>query len=75
MNYEVTVVNSTCIMFISCDFNQWSHALLHQSIGAVNTIIRRHAGGKLVGYNTDCEASITAIEDALKGIEADTIVL
>lgn len=40
---------------------------LAQSIGAVNTIIRRRADGKLIGYNTDCEASITAIEDALKG--------
>ncbi|PIA44593.1 hypothetical protein AQUCO_01700294v1 [Aquilegia coerulea] len=39
---------------------------LAQSIGAVNTIIRRPKDGKLVGYNTDCEASITAIEDALK---------
>ncbi|CAL5379090.1 unnamed protein product [Camellia sinensis] len=39
---------------------------LAESIGAVNTIIRRHSDGKLVGYNTDCEASITAIEDALK---------
>ncbi|XP_058226142.1 bifunctional 3-dehydroquinate dehydratase/shikimate dehydrogenase, chloroplastic-like isoform X2 [Rhododendron vialii] len=39
---------------------------LAQSIGAVNTIIRRRADGKLIGYNTDCEASITAIEDALK---------
>ncbi|THG18931.1 hypothetical protein TEA_007812 [Camellia sinensis var. sinensis] len=39
---------------------------LAQSIGAVNTIIRRHSDGKLVGYNTDCEASITAIEDDLK---------
>ncbi|XP_061348497.1 bifunctional 3-dehydroquinate dehydratase/shikimate dehydrogenase, chloroplastic-like [Gastrolobium bilobum] len=38
---------------------------LAQSIGAVNTIIRRPRDGKLVGYNTDCEASITAIEDAL----------
>ncbi|TKY61439.1 Bifunctional 3-dehydroquinate dehydratase/shikimate dehydrogenase [Spatholobus suberectus] len=36
-----------------------------QSIGAVNTIIRRPRDGKLVGYNTDCEAAITAIEDAL----------
>ncbi|PWA89025.1 3-dehydroquinate dehydratase type I [Artemisia annua] len=39
---------------------------LAQSIGAVNTIVKRHSDGKLVGYNTDCEASITAIEDALK---------
>ncbi|KAK6232818.1 hypothetical protein SCA6_002891 [Theobroma cacao] len=38
----------------------------HQSIGAVNTIVRRPCDGKLIGYNTDCEAAITAIEDALK---------
>ncbi|KAF9669378.1 hypothetical protein SADUNF_Sadunf14G0101400 [Salix dunnii] len=36
-----------------------------QSIGAVNTIVRRPTDGKLVGYNTDCDASISAIEDAL----------
>ncbi|KAM7249747.1 hypothetical protein ACFE04_000054 [Oxalis oulophora] len=40
---------------------------LAKSIGAVNTIIRRPIDGKLVGYNTDCEASISAIEDALRG--------
>ncbi|KAF5453933.1 hypothetical protein F2P56_023642 [Juglans regia] len=39
---------------------------LAKAIGAVNTIIRRPTDGKLVGYNTDCEASICAIEDALK---------
>ncbi|KAF9607439.1 hypothetical protein IFM89_035577 [Coptis chinensis] len=39
---------------------------LAKSIGAVNTIVRRPTDGKLVGYNTDCEASITAIEDALR---------
>ncbi|KAG8648208.1 bifunctional 3-dehydroquinate dehydratase/shikimate dehydrogenase, chloroplastic [Manihot esculenta] len=39
---------------------------LAKSIGAVNTIIRRPGDGKLIGYNTDCEASITAVEDALK---------
>ncbi|KAL8231857.1 hypothetical protein R6Q57_001635 [Mikania cordata] len=39
---------------------------LAKSIGAVNTIVKRHSDGKLIGYNTDCEASITAIEDALK---------
>jgi len=41
--------------------------MFHQSIGAVNTIIRRPGDGKLVGYNTDCEAAITAIEEALIG--------
>lgn len=41
--------------------------MLYQAIGAVNTIIRRPKDGKLVGYNTDCEGSISAIEDALKG--------
>ncbi|XP_021681420.2 bifunctional 3-dehydroquinate dehydratase/shikimate dehydrogenase, chloroplastic isoform X2 [Hevea brasiliensis] len=39
---------------------------LAKSIGAVNTIVRRPTDGKLVGYNTDCEASISAIEDALR---------
>ncbi|KAK4492563.1 hypothetical protein RD792_003378 [Penstemon davidsonii] len=36
------------------------------SIGAVNTIVRRSSDGKLIGYNTDCEACITAIEDAFR---------
>lgn len=39
---------------------------LAKSIGAVNTIIRRPSDGKLIGYNTDCEACVTAIEDALR---------
>ncbi|KAM0071944.1 putative 3-dehydroquinate dehydratase, Shikimate dehydrogenase (NADP(+)) [Helianthus debilis subsp. tardiflorus] len=39
---------------------------LAKSIGAVNTIVRRPIDGKLVGYNTDCDACITAIEDALQ---------
>ncbi|KAJ6434335.1 hypothetical protein OIU84_017946 [Salix udensis] len=39
---------------------------LAKSIGAVNTIIRKPGDGKLIGYNTDCEGSIAAIEDALK---------
>ncbi|XWS58507.1 hypothetical protein CRYUN_Cryun08bG0040100 [Craigia yunnanensis] len=39
---------------------------LAESIGAVNTIVRRPCDGKMIGYNTDCEAAITAIEDALK---------
>ncbi|XP_019187937.1 PREDICTED: bifunctional 3-dehydroquinate dehydratase/shikimate dehydrogenase, chloroplastic-like [Ipomoea nil] len=46
------------------DFCDEVHPLA-QSIGAVNTIVRRPSDGKLIGYNTDCEASITAIEDAL----------
>ncbi|EFJ08617.1 hypothetical protein SELMODRAFT_269650 [Selaginella moellendorffii] len=36
-----------------------------KAIGAVNTIIRR-ADGKFVGYNTDCEAAISAIEDGVR---------
>ena len=40
---------------------------LNQSIGAANTIVRRPTDGKLIGYNTDCVASITAIEVALRG--------
>ncbi|OMO55297.1 Dehydroquinase class I [Corchorus olitorius] len=39
---------------------------LAESIGAVNTIVWR-PDGKLIGYNTDCEAAIGAIEDALEG--------
>ncbi|GFP93960.1 bifunctional 3-dehydroquinate dehydratase/shikimate dehydrogenase chloroplastic [Phtheirospermum japonicum] len=50
------------------DFCDEVHPLA-QSIGAVNTIIRRPNDGKLIGYNTDCEAAISAIEDALKGCE------
>lgn len=49
-----------CSIFLFFFFN-------NQCIGAVNTIVRRPTDGKLVGYNTDCEASITAIEDALRG--------
>lgn len=48
---------------IDLDFN----ITCYQSIGAVNTIVRRPTDGKLVGYNTDCDACITAIEDALQG--------
>ncbi|KAK9146827.1 hypothetical protein Sjap_006730 [Stephania japonica] len=43
-----------------------SVSLFLDSIGAVNTIIRRPTDGKLIGYNTDCEAAISAIEDALR---------
>jgi len=46
-----------------------------QCIGAVNTIIRRPCDGKLIGYNTDCEGSITAIEDALRGTDITSSAL
>ncbi|XP_010438963.1 PREDICTED: bifunctional 3-dehydroquinate dehydratase/shikimate dehydrogenase, chloroplastic [Camelina sativa] len=39
---------------------------LAKSIGAVNTILRRKSDGKLLGYNTDCFGSISAIEDGLR---------
>ncbi|KAH9329302.1 hypothetical protein KI387_001410, partial [Taxus chinensis] len=39
---------------------------LNTSVGAVNTIVRRQSDGKLIGYNTDCDGSISAIEDAMK---------
>lgn len=40
---------------------------LAQSIGAVNTLVRRQSDGKLIGYNTDCEGAISAIEDGFRG--------
>ncbi|KAI8545795.1 hypothetical protein RHMOL_Rhmol07G0065800 [Rhododendron molle] len=51
------------------EWEAWAEwvAWITESIGAVNTIIRRPTDEKLVGFNTDCEASITAIEDALIG--------
>ena len=45
----------------------WCALLINQSIGSVHTIIRRPTDGKRIGYNTDCEACITAIEDAVRG--------
>ncbi|KAL1211835.1 Bifunctional 3-dehydroquinate dehydratase/shikimate dehydrogenase [Cardamine amara subsp. amara] len=39
---------------------------LAKSIGAVNTILRRQNDRKLLGYNTDCIGSISAIEDGLR---------
>lgn len=47
--------------------------MLLQSIGAVNTIVRRPSDRKLIGYNTDCEAAITAIEDAMRGTMINSI--
>ena len=41
--------------------------LIISQIGAVNTIIMRLSHGKTVGYNTHCDACITAIEDAPQG--------
>ena len=38
-----------------------------QSIGAVNTIIKRPSDGTLVGYNTDYIGAISAIEDGIRG--------
>lgn len=35
----------------------------------MNTVVRRH-DGKLVGYNTDCDGALSAIEDGL--LEAGT---
>ena len=32
----------------------------------MNTILRRKSDGKLLGYNTDCIGSISAIEDGLR---------
>lgn len=47
-----------------------------QAMGAINTIVRRKTDGKLIGYNTDCEAAISAIEDAWaeqRGLETNTL--
>ncbi|XP_008813741.1 bifunctional 3-dehydroquinate dehydratase/shikimate dehydrogenase, chloroplastic isoform X1 [Phoenix dactylifera] len=41
-----------------------------KSIGAVNTIVRRPADGKLVGHNTDYIGAISAIEDGIRGSRA-----
>uniref|UniRef100_A0A0D3B9Z2 shikimate dehydrogenase (NADP(+)) n=2 Tax=Brassica oleracea var. oleracea TaxID=109376 RepID=A0A0D3B9Z2_BRAOL len=39
---------------------------LAKSIGAVSTMLRRQSDGKLLGYNTDCIGSISAIEGGLR---------
>ncbi|XP_010914405.1 bifunctional 3-dehydroquinate dehydratase/shikimate dehydrogenase, chloroplastic isoform X2 [Elaeis guineensis] len=46
-----------------------------KSIGAINTIIRRPADGKLVGYNTDYIGAISAIEDGIRGSWAKDAVV
>ncbi|XP_072997001.1 bifunctional 3-dehydroquinate dehydratase/shikimate dehydrogenase, chloroplastic isoform X1 [Typha latifolia] len=38
-----------------------------KAIGAVNTIIKRPADGRLVGYNTDYVGAISAVEDGIRG--------
>lgn len=38
-----------------------------KAIGAINTVVRRKSDGMFVGYNTDCEAAVGAIEDGLGG--------
>ncbi|KFK38074.1 hypothetical protein AALP_AA3G066400 [Arabis alpina] len=45
---------------------------LAKSIGAVNTVLRRSSDGKLLGYNTDCIGSISAIEDGLRSSDPST---
>lgn len=49
-----------------CLFDLLSCRVNLQSIGAINTIIRK-SDGKLVGYNTDYIGAISAIEDGLGG--------
>ncbi|KAG6552593.1 hypothetical protein Mapa_005793 [Marchantia paleacea] len=38
---------------------------LAKDIGAVNTLVRK-SDGKFVGYNTDCDGALSAIEDGLR---------
>jgi len=45
---------------------------LAKKVGAVNTIVNRK--GKLVGYNTDCEGALTALEERVD-LEGKRVVL
>jgi shikimate dehydrogenase len=45
---------------------------LARKIGAVNTIVNQ--GGKLIGYNTDCDAALKALEEKMN-LRGKTIVL
>ena len=55
------IVGSRLYKLLNC-------GMLSQSVyRSCNTIVRRPIDGKLISYNTNCEASITAIEDALRG--------
>ena len=49
-----------------CLFDLLFYCVNLQSIGAINTIIRK-SDGKLVGYNTDYVGAISAIEDGIGG--------
>ncbi|KAJ6816674.1 bifunctional 3-dehydroquinate dehydratase/shikimate dehydrogenase, chloroplastic-like isoform X2 [Iris pallida] len=70
--------------YSSPDFSGFSNTMPHKetaitcchevdpiakSIRAVNTIIKKPADGKLVGYNTDYTGAISAIEDGIRGLE------
>lgn len=46
---------------------------LSEKIGAVNTIVNE--GGRLVGYNTDCKAAISAIEKKTRIHNKKTVIL
>jgi len=45
---------------------------LAKKVGAVNTIVNRK--GKLIGYNTDCEGALTALEERVE-LEGKRVVL
>eukprot|EP00850_Spirogloea_muscicola_P012794 SM000084S23130 [mRNA] locus=s84:280069:283935:+ [translate_table: standard] len=85
--FLVDNVASFLKMFNSPDFAGFSVTIPHKlaalqacdevdpvakAIGAVNTIVRRPEDGKLVGYNTDWEAAICAVEDGLRAAEGST---
>eukprot|EP00850_Spirogloea_muscicola_P009269 SM000051S17629 [mRNA] locus=s51:653850:657503:- [translate_table: standard] len=85
--FLVDSVTSFLKTFNSPDFTGFSVTIPHKlaalqacdevdpvakAIGAVNTIVRRPEDGKLVGYNTDWEAAICAIEDGLRAAEGLT---
>ncbi|KAL2620382.1 hypothetical protein R1flu_000587 [Riccia fluitans] len=44
---------------------------LAKDIGAVNTLVRKK-DGKFVGYNTDCDGALSAIEDGLRACGLDS---
>ena len=46
---------------------------LAKKIGAVNTIVNR--GGKLIGYNTDCDGALEALEEKVRLKEKKVVLL